>query len=370
MFEANKSLLNLGRGSVQPKKTGEANKQAHKNRPDDTPEAKEVLMWREQNKEKISKFIDKVKEGYNGAILPDVHYEKGDYAYPALKEIGEDVANTDFMENLSDGNLGLLERFVYNRFLVCPQHSSSFLVNVRLFCPKCSSISVEKLHLLEHRSCGYLAEKTKFVDSGSENLKCPSCSKGIKAPQKEMRVPAVWYFCDDCKEKFDEVSVRLHCKEYDHDFTVAEAGSVTIYGYALANSEGNAAIDYPKLRGDTAKLLSEFEFSVEENYAVRGKSGNEHVIDVYGVNKKKQSVFVLINSFVERDSVDSRIIQILDTMPSIAILAGYPTITETTKSIASKYNASIIASQNVPEILSEIKKILSQRLNLGVATAR
>lgn len=368
MFEINKNLLNLGRGSVQPKKAGQA--RARKKQPDDASGTGGALLWQDQNKEKISKFIGKVKEVYNGVVLPDVHYEKGSFAYAALRDIGEDAANTDFVENLSNESIGLLERFVYNRFLVCPKHSSSFLVNVRLFCPKCNSISVEKLHLLEHRSCGYLAEKTKFVDSGSEQLKCPSCNKEVREPQKEMRVPAVWYLCEDCKEKFDDVSVRLYCKEYDHDFTVTEANSVTIHGYALANPDENAAFDHSKLKGDTARLLSEFEFSVEENYAVRGKSGNEHVIDVYGVNKKKQSVFVLINNSIERDSVDSRIIQVLDTMPSIAILAGYPTITETTKSIASKYNASIIASQNVQEITSEIKKILSQRLNLGVATAR
>lgn len=363
MFEVNKKLLSLGRGSTQPTNGKKNGKDVI------SDDSGEIALWQKENEGRISKFLLKVKENYNGVILPDVHYAEGRYLYLALKDADGVVTETDFMDKLASTDPPLLEKFVHNQFLVCPQHKSSFLVNVRMFCPKCNSICVQRLHLLEHKSCGYLAEKIKFVESQNGDIKCPSCGKVIKNPQKEVRVPATWYYCNDCEEKFDDATIRLYCKEYDHDFSISEAKPVTIYGYAIASSE-RPQFDYLKLKGDVVKMLSEFELVVEENYLVKGKSGNDHVIDVCGTNKKGQSVFILINNSSESNSVDSRIIQVLDTMPNTAILAGYPTVTEKIKSVASKYNASVIASQNVQEILSEIKKILSQRMNLGVAAAR
>ncbi len=72
----------------------------------------------------------------------------------------------------------------------------------------------------------------------------------------------------------------------------------------------------------------------------------------------------MINNSDQNNSIDSRIIQILDTSPKIAILIGYASITEKTKSVASKYNVSIILSQNISEILSEAEKAISHKLQI------
>lgn len=352
MFNLNKDSLKLGRGSGQAQKAKAAPAS-------DSPEDREIALWAEQNKDKISQFVEKVKENYNGVVIPDVSYVDGRYAYLPLKEIEESVTGTEFLEKLSHTKLGVLERFVFNKFLICPDHHSSFLVNVRLFCPKCSSISVEKLHLLEHKSCGYLAEKTRFSDDSA--LKCPSCNKTIRDSQKEMRVPATWYFCNDCKEKFDDAAIRFYCKEYDHDFHVSEAKAVTIYGYTLLDADDKSQFDHVKLKNEIAKLMTKLGLATENNYTIRGKSGQDHIVDVYGVDEKGQTVFILVNSTGE-NLVDSRMLQILDTAPKTAILIGYSSIAEKTKSIASKYNVSIITSQGIPEILVEAEKILLQRL--------
>lgn len=361
MFQLNKNSK-LGAGSGTEKKTNPAKPLLVT--PEDTAEIREIMRWSDQNKEKILKFLDKVKENYNGTVLPEIRYVEGRYLYLALKEVEEAVTNVDFLEKLTHPKLDLLEKFVYNRFLVCPEHQSSFLVNVRLFCPKCNSISVEKLHLLEHKICGYLAEKSKFSDLEPDKLKCPSCNKSIKTPQKELRIPATWYLCGDCKEKFDDATISFYCKEYDHDFNVSEAKTITVHGYLLTNSGTKPPFDYSKLKSEITTLLSKFGFSAEENYTVKGRSGHDHTVDVYGINDKNQSVFILINNSDQNNSIDSRIIQILDTSPKIAILIGYASITEKTKSIASKYNVSIILSQNISEILSEAEKAISHKLQI------
>jgi hypothetical protein len=295
-------------------------------------------------------------------LIPQIDHVKGVVHYPALGEIGELTTSPVFLEKLSHRKLGLLEKFVYNQFLICPDHKASFLLNVRLCCPKCNSIDVNKLHLFEHKICGCIMEKPKFIDAQeADKLKCPSCSRVIKNPQKELRVPAMWYFCNDCKEKFDEALINFHCKEFDHDFTINDAQTVTVHGYALTDGSKHSPLDYQKLKSEISRVLSKLGFSVDENYTIKGKSGHDHKIDIYGSNNKNQTAFILINDSNDSE-IDSKIIQILDTSPKIALIIGAASVNEKTKAIASKYNVSIISSQNMSEIVSESEKILAYRI--------
>jgi len=329
---------------------------------DPAAEVKEILCWQEENSQKISKILGRIKQNSNGVLLPEIDHYQGTLQYPILNEIGESVLNVDFLEKLSHKKLNLLERFVYNQFLICPDHKSSFLVNVRLCCPKCSSLDVNKLHLFEHKICGCIMEKTKFVGlQKSDSLRCPACSRTIKQPEKELRVPATWYFCNDCKDKFDNALINFHCKEFDHDFTIHDAQVVTAYGYALTNGASHLPLDHQKLKSEISKVLIKLGFTVDENYLIKGKSGHDHSIDIYGNNVKDQTVFILINETTDSE-VDSKIIQIFDTSPKIALIIGLASITEKTKAIAAKYNVSIISSQNISEIISETEKILSNRI--------
>ncbi|HEX9845415.1 MAG TPA: hypothetical protein VGA92_03010 [Candidatus Nitrosotenuis sp.] len=329
---------------------------------DDLPEIKELIRWNEENKQKISKLLDKIKQNFNGVLIPQIDHNKGAVHYPALGEIGELTTNPVFLEKLSHRKLGFLEKFVYNQFLICPDHRASFLLNVRLCCPKCNSIDVHKLHLFEHKICGCIMEKPKFVDAQeADKLKCPSCNRVIKNPQKELRSPAMWYFCNDCKEKFDEVLINFHCKEFDHDFTINDAQTVTVCGYALTDGSEHSPLDYQELKSEISRVLSKLGFSVDENYTIKGKSGHDHKIDIYGSNNKNQTAFILVNDSNDSE-IDSKIIQILDTSPKIALIIGAASVNEKTKAIASKYNVSIISSQNMSEIVSEAEKILTYRL--------
>jgi len=320
----------------------------------------EITMWNEGNKEKITNFIDIVNEKYGGLVTPEITYSEGAFRYNALKEIDEPPINYEFLEKLTHKGSNRLEKFIFNQFLVCPDHQKSFLVNVRLYCTKCNSIRIEKLHLLEHKSCGYLGEKHIFSTVEQDKLKCPSCGKFIKNSTKELRVPATWYHCLDCKEKFDDALIRLHCQEFNHDFNVNEGHAVTIYGYNVINSD-KSEFDHAKLKIELAKLVTKFGFSTDEDHVLKGRSGHEHTIDIYGVDKKNQTIVILVND-LDGNGLDSRIIQVIDTAPKIAILVGHSSISEKIKSIASKYNVSIISSQNIDEIVSEAEKIIEFRL--------
>ena len=113
-------------------------------------------------------------------------------------------------------------------------------------------------------------------------------------------------------------------------------------------------------------MLSNYGFSPEENYTVTGKSGNHHNVNIYGVNSQNRTIFIFIkNPNIENDNseLNSKIIEVLDTNPSITILIGFPSISEKAKSITSNYNISLVTEQKPDEILSSIDKILSEKVS-------
>jgi hypothetical protein len=166
----------------------------------------------------------------------------------------------------------------------------------------------------------------------------------------------------DCTDKFDEAKLSLHCNEFNHDFTASQASSVTLYNYVLSDFENKPQLDQTKLRASISKVLSKHGYSVNENHIAKGKSGIDHSVDLVGTDKAGESVFVFINGSAENNSeIDSRLIQILDTSPKIGILAGFGSISEKTVSIASRYNLSIISSQNIDEIALEVEKIIAPK---------
>lgn len=315
-----------------------------------------LTSWKEQNNEKITQLLKKTKEGYNGLLVPEIDHKTAQFSYRILREM--EGYGVDFLNNLA--SLGMLDKLVNNKLLVCPEHKTSFLLSVRISCPKCSSINVEKLNLLEHRACGFISEKKNFISD--PELKCPSCKKHIKNQEKELRMPASWYLCNDCKDKFDEAKINLHCNEFDHDFTANQADSITLYNYILTDDTEKFALDQGKLKEEITKIFTKHSYAVTENYSVKGNSGIDQTVDILGTDDKGQSISVFINSLSGSNTeIDSKLIQILDTAPKTAILVGFTSISEMTKSIASKYNLSIVSSQNIDEIIVEVQKIVSAK---------
>lgn len=353
MFQINKITF---KGKTELKEKSNLIKQKTKTLPS---EAADLSKWQEQNTEKIAKIIKKAKDDYNGLLVPEIDRVTAKHGYRILRDLGDEF-DTAFLNNLT--TLGIFEKTINNKYLVCPEHESSFLLSVRINCPKCNSIDVSKLHLLEHRACGYISEKKHFIILSDGTLKCPSCNKQIKNQEKELRLPASWYLCNDCADKFDEAKISLHCNEFDHDFAINQASSIALYNYVLSDSGNNSQFDHAVLRSELVKILIKHDYTTNENYIAKGKSGLDHSVDIMGTDKAGQSVFIFVNNSAENNSeVDSRLMQILDTSPKIAILIGFASISEKTKSIASKYNLSIISSQNIDEITTEVARIVSTK---------
>lgn len=315
---------------------------------------------------KINQLIKAIENSEEKMIVPTIDMSHGLIAYPILDQIGEDPTNIELLEKLTSNYFDVLEKVDYERLAVCPKHPESLSVTIRLYCSKCNSMNIEKLHLIEHKRCGYISENTNFEIAPNGTIsKCPSCKKEIKNMEKEIAMPALWYECSGCKQKFDDVTIKLHCRKYKHDFDTNQSHTIVIPGFRIKNLADSSNSSILPILNELKDLLKSYKFSAEENFTVTGQSGNPHNINIYGADENKRTVFIFIkNPSAEDDSAElnSKIIEVLDTSPTVAILIGFPSISEKAKAITSNYNISMVTEKDPSEILSSIENILSERV--------
>ena len=316
--------------------------------------------------EKISKLITTIEGTQEKMATPFISMDHGKITYPILNEIGESEDNLDFLEKLTSPNFDILERVVCERLAVCPEHPESFSTNIRLTCAHCNSLDISKLHLIEHKRCGYISENTKFETSKDGTVtQCPSCKKPIRDAKKEIAIPAMWYSCNECHEKFDDVSAKLHCRTFNHDFEISSAKFNVIPGYKIKNLGDTSNSSISPILKPLKNLLDSFGLSAKENHTVIGKSGNSYRINIYGEDEHKRTLFIFIrNPNAENDNseLNSKVIEVLDTNPTVAILIGFPDISEKAKTITSNYNISILNDKDPQTILASIKDVLASKL--------
>jgi|APSaa5957512535_1039671.scaffolds.fasta_scaffold03715_8 hypothetical protein len=311
---------------------------------------------------KAVKLIQEVQKLEDRTIKPFVDYNEGLLFYPILSKIGENQDNVTCLDDLvSDG---ILEKQVYEKLIVCPVHPETFSSSMRLYCPKCHSMNVEKLNLFEHKKCGYITESTNFDFSDHENSNCPSCKKPIKNFEKEVRVPAMWYQCDDCEEKFDNAVIKLHCRKHEHDFDTNSGQFITTFSYKLKNSEISINTDTNQIKDELLKLLEGFNFDAKLNISIKGKSGNVHEIPIYAKSKTTdESILIFIRnqpSGVDQSDMNSILVPKLDIDPTNTLLVTVSGVNDGIENLAQHYGIHLISELDFSQILSRVEEFVSK----------
>jgi hypothetical protein len=297
------------------------------------------------------------------AIKPVVDFNENCLFYPILAKIGESPENIDFLDELVEE--GVLNKEVYEKLIICPNHPDAYSSSVRLYCPKCNSLNVDKLNLYEHRRCGFITESTEFDFSNPKNSTCPSCKRKIVDYKKEIRVPAMWHQCIDCEEKFDNAIIKLYCRQHEHDFETNSGQFVTTYAYRLKDFEAPITSDDDKMHHELVSLLNEFNFTTEFKVSVKGKSGNSHKIPIYTKNNatgEAITIFVVKKSEnLTQSDINAILIPILDVGPKNVLLLTSSTVEEGVTPFAKQYGIEIISDPDLSKIIQHIDEFVSER---------
>ena len=296
-------------------------------------------------------------------IKPVVDFNESSLFYPILSKVGESPDNIEYLEELVTE--GVLTKQVYEKLIICPNHPNAYSSSVRLYCPKCNSLNVDKLNLYEHKRCGYITESTAYDFAKEKNPTCPSCKKQVVDFKKEIRMPAMWHQCLDCHDKFDNAIVKMYCRQHEHDFDINSGQFVTSYSYRLKDYDAPITSDDEKLQNDLEKLLSEFNFNTEFKASIKGKSGNSHKIPIYAKNNSTgETIAIFVNRSPENLShsdVNSILIPILDIGPRHTLLLAKSGVDEDVKPIAKQYGIDIISDPGFTNIIQHVDDFVSEK---------
>jgi len=311
---------------------------------------------------KAVRLIQEVQKLEDRTIKPFVDYTEGRLFYPILSKIGEVQDNIEYLDGLVTD--GILEQKIYEKIIVCPIHPDTFSSNIRLYCPNCHSMNVEKLNLFEHKKCGYITESSNFDFTDHENSHCPSCKKSIKNFEKEIRIPAMWYQCNDCSEKFDNAVIKLHCRKHEHDFDINSGQFVTTFSYKLKNSEISINSDTSQIKDELLKLLQGFNFTAKLNVSIKGKSGNVHEIPIYGKSKTaNESILIFIKNQpdgIDQSDVNSILVPKLDINPTNTLLVTVSGINDGVESLVKHYGINLISEPDFSQIIARVEEFVSE----------
>jgi len=294
-------------------------------------------------------------------IKPVVDFNENCLFYPILAKVGESPDNVSYFDELV--NEGVLIKQVFEKLIICPIHPNAFSSSVRLYCPKCNSLNVDKLNLYEHKKCGYITESSAYDFSNPENSTCPSCNKKIIDFKKEIRVPAMWHQCLDCSEKFDNAIIKLYCRQHEHDFDTNSGLFVTAYSYRLKDYDAPITSDDDKMHEDLEKLLKEFNFSTEFKASVKGKSGNTHKVPIYAKNNSSDDAIAIFIIRQEEKLIPSDIntilISILDISPKNTLLLTTSEVEKEVFPLAKQYGINVISGSDLSKIIQLVEEFVS-----------
>lgn len=301
-------------------------------------------------------------------IKPSIDFNENCLTYPILSKVDKSPDDVSYLDELAAD--GTLKKETLEKLIICPIHRDAFSSSVRLYCPKCNSLKVEKLNLFEHKRCGFITENTEYDFSDPKNSACPSCNRKIVDFKKEIRIPAMWHQCVDCKEKFDNAIIKMYCREHEHDFDINSGQFVTTYSYKIKDYGAPLSSEDEKLREDLAQLLRDYNFSTEFKPMVKGKSGNPHKIPIFAKNNSNgETISVFIDNDSEKISqydINSILVPILDIGPMHTLLLSFSDVEEDALPLAKKYGIQIMANSDLSQIINQVNEFASKNFSKSV----
>ena len=187
-----------------------------------------------EEKSLLKRLIDKGVKSIESKISPEgLTYEGLDdiieeYGVQRLRQLLESLAEKEF--------LTVKER---DPALFCPK-CHALQVYTRYSCPRCKSIKVDLIELIEHSFCGYTGVRNKFISGLS--LVCPNCKTDLGPIDEEplgdgsrddYRVIGSSFECEKCGNRFNRPDFIHICQKCGEIFNYRTAIYMKLHDYEI-----------------------------------------------------------------------------------------------------------------------------------------
>ena len=309
-----------------------------------------------------------LQDGDKEEIIP-IYSPKSGFIYPltGTQLTESEVGNIprEHLENLAE--LNILQKEFYDSVSVCPTCQSTILT-LHNRCPRCKSHNVEKTSLTEHIPCGYIDQKSKYVQD-----RCPKCGEPLLEGQ--YRNMGRWYVCKDCGERFENPEFDVVCHNCNKNFAVKEAQLMEIPKFSLNLARKKEIRQNVASLENIRDLLVELGFNVEiPGLAVGQKSGMQHHFSL--IAKKQvgdQEILIALDHAVSESEVSSSplilyIYKASEVTIDIPIFVAMPKLNETAKKIAQGHGILLIeGSTDEKDTIEKIRKDIELKIELKLA---
>ncbi len=262
-------------------------------------------------------------------------------------------ATKAFLERLA--KVGVLDRKLHDMEIRCPSNDSPN-VSTQYACPHCNSIRILRNALIEHITCGYIDNLTKFKTDNE--LICPNCKQRLT--EGGYRSAGSWYECADCGKRVEVLKVVHICRDDKDRFTFDDAIYNEVYAYslnAMAIDEVEREVLYAyRLR----ELFQNLGYRVQSPGTIRGDSGIDHEFDLVATAEGKGTVTVdtlLSDSPIPQIRIITEYAKVFDAKAKAYIVA-VPGLEESAAKLAQFYKMNVITVSRLSGALSLIEAAL------------
>lgn len=322
------------------------------------------LERREAYTERLTqKLLQHLLINENQEIIPFYNPSEG-FTYENLELILDSKLThertTEFLERLV--KLDILHKNFFESVSTCPNCKSTILT-MHYRCPKCRSHHITKTSLTEHISCGFIAERDRYLQG-----RCPKC--GLFITESDFRDMGRWYICRECGEKFEDPQLDVVCRKCGKVFNLEEAKATDVPKYFLNVKRKKEIRQNVASLGSISHILTDIGFKVEmPGIAIGQKSGMQHHFSLIGGKQDPDGEkIVTIDHAVGESEVQASplilyIYKISEVQVDLPIFVAIPKLSETAKKIAQGHNILVIEGNPTNETeISGIRKQIESKL--------
>jgi DNA-directed RNA polymerase subunit RPC12/RpoP len=314
----------------------------------------------EANEERLLNYLvdNGIKE-----IKPTIRYDS--IKFDELEDFRKINRIEDLNSLLKNVTLkGYFNELEFDRSIFCP-NCGSIHKQTKYNCARCNSIKVKRYELIEHSTCGYIAERKAFLNE--ENIfVCPGCSrkttsKTRKSKNKDVgvfNVIGTSYSCDNCGHKFDKPEVTNICQNCGTIYDYKNSLYNIQYYYNLTDKimEITPIRQTRHILRTTESILNEHGYEVKLDGVIEGKSGEKRVLDIVA-EKDEKMLLIDLSHWGKEEDILSLLGKKMDTDAEATIMIDISG-NEKMKQLGEIYNIKTFNSID-PVFLKELSDYLS-----------
>ncbi|MEM2739823.1 MAG: hypothetical protein QXQ29_03380 [Candidatus Bathyarchaeia archaeon] len=298
----------------------------------------------------LEKIISYIAEGKPLSIHYDLEYG---YHYPRMEsETG--IMPKESIRILSDlASLKILSEKVLFLSVTCPRCRSTNIAIVYR-CPRCDSIAIRRDLLMEHIPCGYIGFKSSFEEKGLAT--CPRCGKPIS---EDVRIVGVWFVCLSCSSRFPEPGHNLFCRVCKDFFTVKDSSMEFIVEYYVSD-EVSAILRKLIFPSRIKAILEGSGLKVEEDVAVKGRSGVTHLFDFIVRGGHGRAIAFLIENSL-KPITEAKVIEWYTRSVDVDMDVVYVTtayISDGARNLVKFYGLSVVEAEDSRDAEAKVGRMI------------